>query len=713
MKQIVQNLKTGKMDIVDVPVPAVKKGYLLVRNHFSVISVGTEESKVRVAKKGYLGKAREKPAQVRMVLDSLKTDGFKTTYRKVMNKLDAWAPLGYSCAGVVIETGKGCHEFRDGDKVACGGSDLANHAEVVSVPENLAVRVPEGVDLADAAFCTVASIALQGIRQADLRLGESCAVIGLGLLGQLTIQMLRASGVKTAGIDLVKGRVHTALESGADLAFVRGCGFEERAILDMSGGYGVDAVIITAATSSLDPIEFSGRLCRKKGKVIITGNVPTGFQREVYYQKELSLKMATSYGPGRYEPNYEEKGLDYPIGYVRWTEKRNMKAFIQLILDRKLNLNLLTSHRFPFDKGLDAYKMILGGIESYLGILIEYDRKRQVTATTCDEKRCERVSAEKSIPEISFIGAGSFAQNSLLPFLKDYQKITVATSQGHSAGNAARKWRFPRATCNAEEAINDHSNTLFIATRHDLHADYVMKALGKGKNVFVEKPLCLDRQELAEIQNRYRNAPSKPVLMVGYNRRFAPHIQRIREHLHTQGPIAVNYRINAGFIPGGHWIQDLETGGGRIIGEVCHFLDLLLFLTGSEPKTLCVTGMTAPQNLWDTLNINLSFKNGSIANISYFANGSEMLSKERLEIFSSGTTFVLDDFKCLTMYTRRGKRRWRSARNKGYKNEVNAFLQAVQEGSASPIAFEQIVCSSRISFDVCNSLSSHQTLFYE
>ena len=347
------------MELTEVPIPALGKGMVLVRNYFSLISAGTEGGKVSTARKGYIGKAKEKPQQVMQVLDTLSKEGIKSTYKKVMNKLDSLSPLGYSTSGVVISVGESVTNIKIGDKVACAGADIANHAEVVSVPENLVVKVPDNVKLEDAAFTTIASIAMQGVRQADLRLGETCVVIGLGLLGQLTIQMLKAAGIKVAGIDVNPDMVELAKKSGADFSFVRGNGDEEPAIKNMTNGYGVDSVIITAATSSLDPVEFAGKLCRTKGKVVIVGAVPTGFSREIYYKKELELRMSTSYGHGRYNPNYEKKGMDYPIGYVRWTENRNMQAFLQLVSENKMDLSFLTTHTFNFDNATDAYQMIM------------------------------------------------------------------------------------------------------------------------------------------------------------------------------------------------------------------------------------------------------------------------------------------------------------------------------------------------------------------
>ena len=712
MLQLTQNLKTGRMELSEVPAPASGKGRVLVRNHYSVISAGTEGGKVSTARKGYIGKAREKPAQVRQVLDTLKSEGIASTYRRVMNKLDALSPLGYSASGVVERVGEGVTAFRAGDRVALGGEGAA-HAELGSVAENLLVRVPDDVDLRYAAYSTVAAIAMQGVRQAGLSLGESCAVIGLGLLGQLAVQMLKASGVRVAGIDIDPAMVELSLRSGADIAFTRGSGEEEQAIIDFAGGHGVDAVIITAGTSSLDPVELAGVLCRTKGKVVIVGAVPTGFSRENYYRKELELRMATSYGPGRYDPRYEEKGLDYPIGYVRWTENRNMGAFLQLLADGRMDLSFLTTHEFDFAASPEAYEMILNGSEPHVGILLRYDVETEASVSVeIDEGAGARPGGGDL--RISFIGAGSFAQNLLLPNIGDAEMVTVATSQGHTAKNVAGKWDFRKATCDAEEVFEDDSDIVFIATRHDTHAGYVLKALQAGKNVFVEKPLCLEESELEEIVATYRQISSREGsrLMVGFNRRFAPHIRKVMEEFPGDLPKAINYRVNAGHIPPEHWIQDKDVGGGRILGEVCHFVDLAMHLAGSPPRSLSAVPMDDPSGLLDTLNVNILFRNGSIADVSYFSNGSKAMKKERIEIFSSGKSAVLDDFTRLDIYRKRRISKSRASQDKGHRREVREFLDSIREGRPAPIPFEDVYWSTRMSFDIIRSITSGETIDY-
>ncbi len=756
MLQLTQNLKTGEMKILEVPAPTVTDKNILVKVHYSLISAGTESSKVTTARKGYFGKAKEKPEQVKQVLETIKKEGIANTYRKVMNKLDAWAPLGYSCAGEVIEVGAEITEFNIGDHVACAGQDIANHAELVSVPKNLCARIPDNVAMSAASYTTLGAIALQGVRQADLRLGESCTVIGLGLLGQLTVQMLKASGVQVFGIDIDPWAVERARLSGADEAFERSDGGLEPCIAEKTAGQGIDAVIITAGTSSLDPIELAGRLARKKGRVIIVGAVPTGFSRENYFKKELDLRMSCSYGPGRYDPNYEQKGVDYPYGYVRWTENRNMGAFLNLIAQGKINVEHLTTHQFVFDHSYQAYELILKKTEPFLGIVLKYHPEREI-------KRRVVLSSNNHTPrgiKIGFIGAGSFAQTYLLPNVKNYDHaslIGVATAAGNESRTVADRYGFSFASGDAAEIYqNDEINTIFVATRHDSHSEYVIKAVEHGKNVFVEKPLALSLEELNAVREVYwksdqssfvvrqssvasqqlavgdshlasGNSPSasdpqfpipnsqfpianirspipkSAIVMVGFNRRFAPLIQKMKENFKT-APVAINYRINAGSIPREHWTQDAELGGGRIIGEVCHFVDLCMFLANSKPLSVAAQAMDSAQNLNDTLVINLKFENGSIATISYFANGSKELPKEYLEVYGNGMTAILNDFKELTIYGKKKKRIKSGTQDKGHRQEVGAFLDAVKSGKPSPIPFEELYLSSLVPFKILDSI---------
>ncbi|MBK7852330.1 MAG: bi-domain-containing oxidoreductase [Bacteroidetes bacterium] len=701
MEQLTQNLKDGEMKILEVPFPALPGGCILVRNHYSLISAGTEGKTVKDARLGYIGKARARRDEVKKVIDTAKTLGILNTYRMVMNKLDAPSPLGYSCAGEVIAVASDVSDFSIGDRVACGGNG-AIHAEVVAVPVNLCVKLDPSVPMEHAAFTTLGAIALQGIRQADLRLGENCVVIGLGLLGQLTIQMLQAAGVRTMGIDIDSRMVKLATDNGCDLAIERGRADLEQQILHFTNGQGTDAVIIVAGTDSTDPVDLAGSLCRKKGKVIVVGAVPTGFKRPNYFKKELDLRMSCSYGPGRYDPEYEEQGLDYPYAYVRWTENRNMQAFVELLRTGKLNLKSLLTHTYNFQDATKAYQLILEKQQPFIGIVLKYDSDKELKTSV----HLREHKADPASPAIGLIGAGGFGQNFLLPAMKGKgQFVSVATARPHNARNIADKYGFASCTGNADEVVSNPAiNTVFIATRHDSHAEYVLKALSQKKNVFVEKPLCLREEELEGIRKAY--ADSGSLLMVGFNRRFAPFVTKIREQFREGVPVAINYRINAGIVPADHWIHDPAIGGGRIIGEVCHFIDLCMFIARSPITTLSARWMEDAAGLHDTVTIGLSFANGSTANISYFSNGNKLVSKEYLEVFGSGMVAILDDFKTLSLA---GKSMSKSSGNqdKGHQAEVAAFLAAVQNGKESPISADDLFMSTLATFKVLESAAQN------
>lgn len=738
MIQLVQNLKSGEMELLEVPCPALSPNGVLVRNHYSIISAGTESKTVKDARLGYIGKAMARQKEVRLVIESIKTQGVIQTYRAVMNRLDAPSPLGYSTAGEVIEAGPEIKNVKVGDFVACGGAG-ANHSEIVSVQKNLFVKIPEGVDLKYAAFTTVASISMQGIRQADLRLGENCVVIGLGLIGQLTLQLLSAGGIKPIGIDIDSRQVEFANKNGAGISFNRKQDDIEKIIYELTNGHGTDAVIITAGSSSNDPVEFAGRVCRRKGKVIIVGAVPTGFSREHYYKKELELKMSSSYGPGRYDPDYEEKGMDYPIGYVRWTENRNMQAFLELLAEKKLNLEPLITHIYDFNKAPDAYDMILKKEQPFIGVLLKYDLRSNTTSSlnmtdeivkTGEESGKDKIATRQSdelnnyhpqIPKIGFIGAGNFAQNFLLPNLKDKSELVgVATSRSHTSKNIADKYGFNYASGNAEDIINDENiNTIFIATRHNLHAKFVIKALQAGKNVFVEKPLAMNETELEEINSvihKREDSPashrmtSKPILFVGYNRRFSPLVVKLKEMDGSTLPKAINYRINAGTLPKEHWIQDPQTGGGRVIGEVCHFIDLCMFIAGSPITSVSAEAMDTADNLLDSVVISLKFRNGTVASISYFSNGSKLLPKESVEVFSGGRCFIINDFREMKIFGTKEEKLKLPKQDKGHAAEINEFISALKKGIPSPISFDELYLSSFVTFKVLDSVRTRSVI---
>jgi polar amino acid transport system substrate-binding protein len=703
MLQLTQKLSNGEIVVQEVPQPVLGDEMIIIRNCYSLISAGTEGSSAQVARKTLIGKAREKPQQVKQVLDVISQQGPVQAYRAVTKKLEAYSPLGYSSAGEVIDVGENITEFKIGDYVACAGVGYANHAEIVAVPVNLCVKLENKADLKNAAYNTLGAIAMQSVRQADLRLGESCAVIGLGLLGQLTCLILKASGVRVVGIDVNASAVETAAAHCADMAILRNTPGIEDSISDFTGGLGVDAVIIAAATDSTDPINFAGAIARKKGKVVILGAVPPSFDRDPYwYRKELELRMSCSYGPGRYDINYEEKGFDYPPAYVRWTEKRNMEAFQQLLAERKIDIDYLTTHEFDLVDAPNAYDMIVNKTEPYLGIIIRYDTSKP------DEKE-EKIIVSQPVPareiDIAFIGAGSYAQGNLLPNLPKWNNITrkgVLTNTGTTSKRVAERFHFEYCTSNEDDIIkSDSVNTVFIATRHDSHAGYVIKSLSAGKHVFVEKPLCLTRGELEKITEIKAVTPGKQ-LCVGFNRRFSPLSVFLRKHIGT-GPMTMVYRVNAGKIPADTWIQDMELGGGRIIGEACHFIDYQTWLNGSLPVSVYATALPDPEARNDTVNINISFENGSRGVVAYYANGPKSMPKEYVEVFRSGASGIINNFKRAEFYGRKKVKKSLFNQDKGQKQMVEGFLQSIHEGKAL-ITFEEIAAVTKASFAVLKSI---------
>lgn len=714
MKQLSQKLRDGAMSVIEVPLPLLERGMVLVRNHYSLISAGTEGSTVAAARKSLIGKAKERPQQVRQVLDVVAQQGPVQAYRAVQKKLEAYSPLGYSSAGVVIEVAPDVQEFSVGDHVACAGVGYASHAEVVAVPTNLCVRLPAGADLGNAAYNALGAIAMQGVRQADLRLGETCVVIGLGLLGQLTGLILRASGVQVIGVDINPRAIELARQHFADSCFVMGEAGAEAEVARFTGGIGADAVIITAATDSLEPVNLAGRLLRKRGTVVIVGLVPTAFDREPdYYRKELSLKMSCSYGPGRYDPLYEQKGIDYPAGFVRWTERRNMQSFQQLLATGQLDIAYLTTHRYPLDDAQSAYDLIINKTEPYLGMLIEYDTQREILRERVTIAAGDgQVRTAVAIPGISFIGAGSYAMSHLLPNLPGDQSIVrrgVVTSTGTSARSVAERYNFFYCGADVADVLNDAAtHTVFIATRHDSHARYVLGALEARKNVFVEKPLALNAQELDAIAAAVRSSGS--TVMVGFNRRFSGLVQDVKAQFGT-GPMSMIYRINAGSIPADNWIQDAEVGGGRIVGEVCHFIDTMVYLCGSLPERVHAFVMGGAEKLADTVVINLRFQNGAIGSLSYFANGPKRMPKEYLEVYKDNRSAVLLDFKELVIQgATTPKRRKLFSQDKGQAEMVKQFVRSVQEGRAAPIPFAEIEAVTRTTFKVLQSLRERAEL---
>lgn len=715
MKQVVQNFKTGELKIEELPPPALRPGGLLVRTAYSLISAGTERTTVATAQSSLIGKARQRPDLVMQVLDTLRREGLRNTYEKVMARLETVKALGYSSAGVVIGVGEGVGGFHVGDPVACAGAGYASHAEVNFVPANLCTPVPEGLSLDKAAYTTLAAIALQGVRQARPQLGESVVVIGLGLLGQLTVQLLVAAGCRVFGIDLDPVTVELARKSGAHEAVLRSEDVH-KLVEAFTSGRGADSIIITASTSSNDPVKLAGEIARDRARVVVVGAVKIDIPREHFYMKELELCLSRSYGPGRYDPSYEEFGFDYPIGYVRWTEKRNMEEVLRLMAAGQLNIDLLTTHRYRIERATEAYDLILGknGQEPVCGVLLEYDTASPVVSRVETKHAAKVARLRDGRVGVGFIGAGNFATASLLPHLRDHDAVVLtglANSTGISGKNTAERFRFGFCASSPSEVISDGgTDAVFIATRHNTHAPLVCEALRAGRAVFVEKPLCLNEAELKSVLEAWR-ASERPALMVGFNRRFAPLAVEIKKAFGRKTtPFSINYRVNAGFIPKDSWIQDPIQGGGRIIGEVCHFIDLMQYFTDAEPVKVygeAVTTGSEKETDEDTVQITLKFSDGSIGNVSYIAVGDKGFPKERVEIFGSNAVAILDDFKS-ALFTKGGGSRslGNGSQDKGHRQEVRAFIDTLVKREAMPITVKSIVATTLTTFKILESLQS-------
>ena len=707
MKQVIQNFKTGELFVDDVPVPSLSKGTVLVENKFSLISAGTERSTVSVGKANLLGKARQRPDLVAQVLQNIKKEGLKATLDKVKTKLDSLKALGYSTSGVVHATMDTKGVFKPGDRVACAGQDYASHAEVVAIPQNLVAKIPDGVTFEEASFTTLGAIALQGVRQANPTLGENICVIGLGLLGQITCQLLNANGCNVFGIDLSPKLVEISKENGAMVSMLRNEANLMAAVENFTKGHGFDSVIITAAAPTNDPIELSAEITKKKGKVIVVGAVKMDIPRDPhFYRKELELKLSCSYGPGRYDVSYEEEGIDYPYAYVRWTEQRNMEAFLQLLARKTINLKPLITHVFDIAEAEKAYDIVLGKIkEPHIGILLKYgdNEDKLKTIYNVNATPISKINA-------GFIGAGSFAQSYLIPNVKTGHGSldTVVTTKGISAKNVAEKFGFNKASSNTSDVYsNPEINTVFIATPHNSHAKYVIEGIKANKHIFVEKPLAMNYAELEEVKKVYNGNTSK--LMVGFNRRFSPIAQEIKNRLKgANEPLVMNIRVNAGYIPKDHWTQIEEVGGGRIVGEMCHFIDLMQFFTDAKPVSIfadCITSENSLITVADNINVLVKFSDGSIGNLIYVANGDKSLPKEHIEVFCAGKVGIINDFRDGVFHSGNKVEKLKLA-GKGHKQEILAFIDALTSEKNSPISFESIYNTTLVTFKIQDSLKT-------
>ncbi len=719
MKQLLQNIKTGKSTIEDVPVPAPREGQALVKVSASLVSAGTERMVVEFAEKSLVGKARSRPDLVKQVIDKARREGLLNTAQAAFNRLDQPMALGYSSAGTIVVLGKNMQGFKVGQRVACAGGGFAVHAEYNVVPRNLLTPLPKNVDFESAAFTTLGAIALHGFRLAEPQIGENVAVIGLGLLGLLSAQIATAAGCNVLGIDIDPARLALASSLGLQSA-------PRQQAIDSAQAFtanrGFDVIIICADTHSNDPVELAGVIARDRARVVATGAVGLTIPRKIYYEKEISFINSRSYGPGRYDLNYEENGQDYPLGYIRWTEGRNFEAVVDLLSSRKLKVESLITHRFPIEHGIKAYEVITGKKkESFLGVVLTY------LATTDDRPQTIQLSSTVSrqpsaVVKLGVLGAGLFANSVLLPAIKksaDIQLIGIASAGGLHAQHSGKKFGFQYATSSDDEIINDPNiNTVAILTRHDLHSELVVKALRAGKHVFVEKPLAIDPVGLNKIvklltadhrpQTGKGGQPSavSGLLTVGFNRRFAPLAQSLKSQVsNLKEPKHIHYRINAGPIPLNHWTQDPNIGGGRIIGEACHFIDFITFLVGEAP--ISVNAYALPDGgkyREDNVSMTFTFPDGSIGVVDYLANGDKSFPKERVEVFCGGQVSVLDDFVALQTVRDGRKNEAKGAQDKGHVAEWKAFAKSIREGGEPPIPYEQLIGVTKSTFAAVESL---------
>ncbi len=712
MQQVLLNIGTGSTSLIDAPVPSLQQGQVLIRTRRTLISAGTERMLIDFGRASMLDKAREQPEKIKMLFEKMRTDGVMAAIDAVRSKLDQPLALGYCNVGTVIEAGEGVTQFKPGDRVVSNG----NHAGVVSVPKNLCACIPDNVEDESAVFTVLGAIGLQGQRLAQPTLGETVVVTGLGLIGLMTVQMLRAHGCRVMGIDYDPQRLEMARKFGAHAVDPSANGDLVLQAMDFSRGRGMDAVIITASTESSEPVSQAAKMCRKRGRIVLVGVTGLKLSRQDFYEKEITFQVSCSYGPGRYDASYEQKGQDYPVGFVRWTEQRNFEAVLDLMASNALSVAPLITHHFPVERAEAAYS-VLTSSEPSLGIVLQYPETEPSEETG---SRTVVLDGTKSFgaaakPVVGCIGAGNYGGRVLIPALvkAGAQLHTIVTTNGSNGVHYGKKFGFTNAsTSTAELFAQKEINTLFIATRHDSHAPLASEALRRGRHVYVEKPLALNREQLAEVETAYAKSAAEgaaPILLVGFNRRFSPHVQRMREMLRgVQSPKSLSLLVNAGAVSLDHWAQDSQVGGGRILGEACHFIDLARFLVGARivrasGGAMLDSHVAAPSP--DTAQISLEFEDGSIASIQYYANGHRSFPKERVEVFAAGRILQLENFRVLRGFgypAFRVFRTWRQ--DKGHAACVEAFLSAVASGGPSPIPVDEIFEVSRVAIDVTEGL---------
>lgn len=698
MKQIIQDLKKGNTILEEVPTPVVRKGQVLIQTHRSLVSLGTEKMLVEFGKGNLISKARQQPEKVKQVLDKIKTEGLMPTLEAVFNKLDEPLPLGYCNAGEVIGIGEGVTEFSIGDRVASNGA----HAEIVSVPKNLVAKIPDNVSYEEAAFTVIGSIGLQGIRLANPTIGETIVVVGLGLIGLITAELLIANGCNVIGFDFDDQKVRLASNKGVN-AFNASTTDVVKTVESLTNGIGSDAVIITASTKSNEVISQAAQMSRKKGRIVLVGVIGLDIQRADFFKKELSFQVSCSYGPGRYDEDYEQRGKDYPIGYVRWTEKRNFETILNAISKKQINVQDLITERVSLYDYLQIYgDMGKGSIASILEYPVQDINRSETVAV-------KHFASRPSNGIIGIIGAGNFTKMTVMPALKSagahYKYISSAG--GLSAKSLANKYGFEFSTTDYQQILNDQEvDLVMITTRHDLHAKMVIETIASGKNVFVEKPLAINGEELDAILNTYNNQTNPKSISVGFNRRFSPFSKKIKSLIGTStDSLNMIATMNAGFIPLDIWVHDMKTGGGRIIGEACHFIDLMIYFTGSKVAEVSMSALgKTPTEQTDNAIITLKFQNGSQGVINYFSNGSKSYQKERVEIYSQGRTLVLDNFRKLEGFGFNGFSTMRGTLNKGHNNQFHELITQVKSGGESIIPFEEIYNTTKASLAAIKSM---------
>ncbi|MGI4850796.1 MAG: bi-domain-containing oxidoreductase [Janthinobacterium lividum] len=705
MKQVL--IKSGMIEVANVAAPTSGNKNILVQVLYSCISVGTEIASVKMSSLPLYKRALQQPQNVAKVWNLIKEQGIEKTLKRVRGQLNAGSATGYSAAGVVVEVGKDVHYFSKGDLVACAGAGIANHAEIIDVPVNLAVKIPQALDIMSASTVTLGAIAMQGVRRLSPVLGEAIIVVGLGILGQITAQILKANGCFVIGIDINQERIEHALNKGMDIGINPQEEDYVKRILQYTDGFGADGVLITAASKNNDIIHQAMNACRKKGRVVLVGDVGLDLKREDFYKKELDFFISCSYGPGRYDSVYEEEGIDYPLPYVRWTENRNMQAYLKLLEDKRVSLDGFYGDPFSIDDANAAYNSLKDASTAPLAVFLKYSEQLY----SFDKDKIQNLSVQKidkGILGIGFAGVGGFAQGVHLPNVSKmrdiFQICSIMSRTGSNARAVAMQYEALSSSTNYQDLLNDSDiNLIIISTRHDLHASMALQALKAGKNVLLEKPLALNEQELSQFDDFFEKTKNPPVLMVGFNRRFSPSLQLLKKHLsQSTTPLMINYQMNAGYIPADHWVHGAE-GGGRNIGEACHIYDLFNFLTGSRPLFIHAAAISPKSKHYfknDNFIATIKYENGSVCSLTYTALGNQEHPKERMQVFADNVIYEMDDYKSLKV-TGSKKEGWSSSSTqKGHKEEILALAQCLKENAEWPISWIEQRDATHISFDV-------------